>query len=488
MKYKSLPPFAPVLLESMRAIGYDTAAAVADLIDNSITAMATRVRIRFDPGSPRALALLDNGHGMDEEELAHAMRHGSRNPNDVRPEDDLGRFGLGMKTASMSQCRRLTVVTRKDGRTHGMMWDLDLVEREGDWVAGVLDPGDIELVPFVSYLLAQTHGTLVAWEKLDRLAAGDAGDGSILSERIRRVEEHLALVFHRHLTGRPPQLAIEINDYPVEPLDPFLEGEGAMAGPEERILVEGQCVFLRAFTLPHISRLSRAQIEKAGGEAGLRRQQGFYVYRNQRLIVWGTWFRLFRQEELTKLTRVRVDVPNALDHLWSLDIKKSAAFPPAVIRERLRGLVPTMVRPSRTIHEYRGRVTGTGRVQPIWTRIEDRDGVRYEVDWNHPVVATLRLSAENGHFSEIDNVLRAISSSLPVEAIYNDRANERIGLRKETYDDEVVVAHLEELARQMLSAFADRPVERERLLAGLGNFEPFALYPSLVEQIQRRLR
>ncbi|NOK20945.1 ATP-binding protein [Corallococcus carmarthensis] len=487
MRYKSLPPFAPVLLESMRAIGYDTAAAVADLIDNSITAKATRVLIRFDPGVPRAVAFLDDGRGMDEEELAHSMRHGSRSPNDVRPDDDLGRFGLGLKTASMSQCRKLTVVTRKDGRTHGMMWDLDLVERKGDWVAGVLDPGDIDSVPFVGYLQAQEHGTLVVWEKLDRLAAGDAGDGALLSERIRRVEEHLALVFHRHLTGRPPRLIIEINNYPVEPLDPFLEDEGAMAGPEERIFAEGQRVVLRAFTLPHISRLTRAQIEKAGGEAGLRRQQGFYVYRNQRLIVWGTWFRLFRQEELTKLTRVRVDVPNALDHLWSLDIKKSAASPPAVIRDRLRGLVPTMVRPSQTIHAYRGRVTGSDRVRPIWKRIEDRDGVRYEIDWDHPVVAALRLSAEDGHLSEIDNVLRAISGSLPVEAIYNDRANERIGLRKESDDGEAAAAHLEELARQLLSAFADRPTERERLLAGLGNLEPFALYPSLVERLQRKL-
>ncbi len=486
MRNISLPPFAPVLLESMRAIGYETAAAVADLVDNAITARAKRVHIRFDPGQPKAMAILDDGAGMDEHQLADAMRHGSRSPQEARAEDDLGRFGLGLKTASMSQCRKLTVVTRRDGRTSGMNWDLDEVARQEDWLAGVLDEDDMERVPFIGYLQQQTSGTLVVWEGLDRLAAGDPGSGSVVSDRMREVAEHLSLVFHRYLQGRAPRLTIEVNHQAIPPMDPFLEEAGGLAGPEESISIDGHRVALRAFTLPHISRLTKSQIESAGGEQGLRRQQGFYVYRGQRLIVWGTWFRLFRQEELTKLTRVRVDVPNALDHLWSLDIKKSAASPPQAIRERLKGLVPTMVRPSQRAHAYRGRTTGTGAIRPIWKRVEDRDGVRYEVDLDHPAVAALRAGAEGGALAEIDTVLRTISMTVPVEAIYNDRANDQMGHRKEE-DDEVVAAHLEELARQMLGAFADLPAERERLLTGLATLEPFALHPRLVPPLIRRL-
>ena len=245
---------------------------------------------------------------------------------------------------------------------------------------------------------------------------------------------------------------------------------------------------LRAFTLPHISRLTRAQIDKAGGEAGLRREQGFYVYRNQRLIVWGTWFRMFRQEELTKSTRVRVDVPNALDHMWSLDIKKSTASPPPAIRDRLRGLVPTLVRPSQEANRYRGHIALKKGIRTIWQRVEDRDGVRYDLDRDHPVIAGLRASVDDGTLPELDNVFRAIGTSLPVEALYNDRANDKIGHKKERIDSAAAAAELEELARQMLDAFAGRREDQQRLIDGLGSIEPFALHPGLVERLQARLR
>ena len=485
MKSVKLPPDASVLLESMRAIGYEPATAVADLVDNSITAGAGHVSVRFDPGLPRSLAILDDGAGMNEAELLRAMRHGSRSPNDVRAENDLGRFGLGLKTASLSQCRRLTVVSKKNGIEHGMVWDLDDVTV--DWVAGLLEAADLKAVPFIDELEPMPHGTLIVWEKLDRLAAGDPGDGSVMSERMQQVADHLSLVFHRYLSDRPAKLTIDVNLQPVVPLNPFLEGDGATIGEEERITVDGHPIVLRSYTLPHISRLTRSQIEKAGGEIGLRRQQGFYVYRNRRLIVWGTWFRMFRQEELTKLTRVRVDVPNALDHLWSLDIKKSAARPPEVIRDRLKGLVPTMVKLSRQANEYRGRIISLKEVRSIWCRMEDRDGVRYEVDRTHPLIAALRVTAGDSLLPDIDNVLKAVADSLPVEALYNDRANDKIGHKSEYPDDGATSERLEELARQMLGAFADRREDRERLLAGLGTIEPFAMYPALVKRIQARL-
>lgn len=487
MRRVPLPPRAPVLLESMRAIGYDAASAVADLVDNSVTAGASAIDIRFDPGSPRAVGILDDGHGMNLEEIEDAMRHGSRSPTEDRLEHDLGRFGLGLKTASMSQCRRLTVISKREGGVAvGMVWDLDDVARSEDWLAGLLDPQELESVPFYREFAPRPHGTLVVWETLDRLAAGDRGDGAVLGDRMRIVSEHLSLVFHRFLSGRPP-LQIAVNARPLSPMDPFLEEEGAIAGEEERLLIEGHRVLLRAYTLPHISRLTRAQIEKAGGEVGLRRQQGFYVYRQRRLIVWGTWFRLFRQEELTKLTRVRVDLPNALDHLWSLDIKKSAASPPAIIRDRLKGLVPTMVRPSQNANRFRGKVGALRGVRAVWRRIEDRDGIRYEVDREHPVIAAFRSTLDDALVGEFDNVLSVIGASLPIEGVYNDRANDQIGHARDGAKDEDVFPRLEELARQMLGAFSDRPEERSRLLAGLATIEPFALHPALTKKLQSRL-
>lgn len=471
----------------MRAIGYDAATAVADLIDNSITAGASIVSIRFDPGQPRAVAIVDDGEGMDGAELESAMRHGSRSPRDQRSVGDLGRFGLGLKTASLSQCRRLTVVSKKAGKLRGMRWDLDDVAEAQDWSVGVLEAGDFASVPFICGLEAIDHGTLVVWEKLDILAAGDTGSGAVFGERMRRVSEHLGLVFHRYLGDRVRPFTISINCQEVTALDPFLEHDGSVIGEMEKVVVEGDPVTLRAFTLPHISRLTKAQIERAGGEVGLRRQQGFYVYRNRRLIVWGTWFRLFRQEELTKLTRVRVDVSNALDHLWCLDIKKSVASPPAELRVRLAGLVPTMVRPSLHVHQFRGRATVPKGMHPIWRRVVDRDGIRYEIDSDHPLISALRANAEAGPLDEIDNVFKAIAQSLPVEALYNDRANDQIGHKVEGEPDEKCREHLEDLARQMLAAFRDRRTEQQQLLAGLSKIEPFSLYPTIAAELQVRL-
>lgn len=487
MKHVLLPPFAPVLLESMRAVGYDPAAAVADILDNSITAGARRIQIRFDPGPTTALAICDDGTGMTLGELNDAMRHGSRSPNDTREAKDLGRFGLGLKTASMSQCRRLTVITRRNGVTSAMVWDLDDVAEAKDWTAGVLEDHEIGLTPFFTELLApQSTGTLVVWEKLDRLAADNPDDGSVLSDRMGRVGDHLAVVFHRFLSDKPP-LRIEINGSPVEGVDPFLEDSGSVAGPPESFYVEDHRVALRAFTLPHISRLTKAHIDRAGGEDGLRRLQGFYVYRERRLIVWGTWFRLARQEELTKLTRVRVDVPNSLDHLWSLDIKKSTAAPPAAIRQRLKDLVPKLAQQSRHTNAFRGRVSNSTKFVPLWNRVEDRDGgIHYAVNAEHQAVSTFRDSLPEEVVGAFGTLLRALAAAFPVEALYNDRANDRMGYRREKAADPEAVELLEETARLILSAVSD-PAERKRLLNALPGIEPFSLHPDLTAKLLKRL-
>ena len=488
MRQLKHPPVASVLLNSMRAVGYDTAAAIADIIDNSVTAGARLVQVWFSPGRPTDVCILDDGAGMNADELLNAMRHGSRSPSDLRAEHDLGRFGLGLKTASMSQCRRLTVVSRKDGVMRGMVWDLDEVARAEDWVISELDEADLADVPEVERLLGQESGTLVVWQKLDRVAADDAGDGKVFSERMAKVEPHLAMVFHRFMSDRPKPLRIDWNGAPISPVDPFLEDMGSEAGPQEQIHVQGQFITLQAFTLPHISRLSQAEITKAGGEKDLRRRQGFYVYRGRRLIIWGTWFRLHGQEELTKLTRVRVDVPNTLDHDWSLDIKKSAATPPAAIRERLRGLVPKLVGASRRTHEYRGRVTHDGKLTPLWARVVARDGVRYEIDDAHPLISAFRAGLNQQSARDLPVLLKAIAASFPIEALYNDRAKDELGFqRDESASDAELFEQLEDMARMMLSIYDEMPAERKRLLDGLPNIIPFNQYPKIVTKLQKRL-
>lgn len=197
-----LPPSASSLSASMRDLGYSLEAAVADLVDNSISAHATRVAIVCDLASEHpSLSILDNGDGMTADELILAMRHGAAHPDRPRRADDLGRFGLGLKTASFSQCRRMTVVARKAGVLSGAEWNLDLIDQKDDWVLLVLNDDEAADQPGVSGL--GSKGTVVVWRLLDRLFEDERGDrrDEIVNEKLGMLDRHLALVFHRFLSG-----------------------------------------------------------------------------------------------------------------------------------------------------------------------------------------------------------------------------------------------------------------------------------------------
>ena len=163
-----LPPLAPSLMQSFRALGYTVEAAVADLLDNSIAATASRVEVVFSVQPELHVAVIDDGFGMNESTLVEAMRFGSRDPRADRVHTDLGRFGLGLKTASLSQCRRVTVVSLCDGALSAAEWDLDECERRGTWWLRRPLPTS-EFPHLVERLVEQGRGTFVLWRGLDRL-------------------------------------------------------------------------------------------------------------------------------------------------------------------------------------------------------------------------------------------------------------------------------------------------------------------------------
>lgn len=282
------------LIESMRAVGYSVEAAIADLVDNSISARADLVEIKYDASDDPFVAILDNGWGMAPDELTNAMRHGSGNPTDAREPDDLGRFGLGLKTASLSQCRKLTVVSRKGDVTSARRWDLDVVQQSGRWLVVVPEIKELETLPMFSRLQAQDSGTLVVWQDLDRLTAGAFDPQSEMTTKLSSLYEHLALVFHRFTQkeeGIGP-VTMMVNGQQIPPRDPFLRSNNFRQPLEgQMIRHERGDVRVLPFILPPVSHLSPDEISLAGGKEGLRGTQGFYIYRNRRLVIWGTWFR-----------------------------------------------------------------------------------------------------------------------------------------------------------------------------------------------------
>ena len=417
------------LIESMRAVGYSVESAIADLVDNSISARANLVEIKYDASDAPFVAILDNGWGMAPNELTNAMRHGSGNPTDTREPDDLGRFGLGLKTASLSQCRKLTVISRKDNVTSVRRWDLDVVQHSGRWLVVVPDLKELEVLPMFSRLQSMDSGTLVVWQDLDRLTAGAFDPQSEMTIKLSSLYEHLALVFHRFTQKEEGigTVSMMVNGQQIPPRDPFLRSNTFRQPLEGQVIRHARGdVRVLPFILPPVSHLSLDEISLAGGREGLRGTQGFYIYRNRRLVIWGTWFRLVPKEEFYKLSRVQVDIPNTFDDLWALDIKKSVAYPPEAIRKRLKELIPHFADTSKKTVTYPGRKQSTKGFVPLWTRVEPHHGAfRYELNMDHTVIQSLssRLVGDDQRYFQM--LLSLFADTLPFESIYADMCGDR---------------------------------------------------------------
>lgn len=427
------------MIESMRACGYTLATAIADLIDNSIAARCETVWIDAHwEGRSSWLTIADDGVGMSEDELLNAMRLGSMNPRLDRNPADLGRFGLGLKTASLSQCRRLTVLSRQqEGSVINVRrWDLDYLARPDVEGWQLLRAPHPDSKADTSRIEESQSGTLVLWEVLDRIVQNaDPGDKRVRSHflaMVDEVEQHLAMVFHRYLDGPRPRLHIVINGHEVEPWDPFLSTHTATQPTAiERIPLQGheQLITVRGYVLPHKDKLGDDNHRRASGPGGWNAQQGFYLYRNERLIVAGNWLGLggtrpWTKEEHYKLARIQLDIPNSMDHLWHLDVKKSHATPPPQVRERLTGLAQGVRQNARSVFAHRGRYgtrTRRDEAQRPWKPGKRGGRVIYKIDREHPVVKAV-LAEVGTTKPAFEAMLRIIEETVPVQQIWLDAA------------------------------------------------------------------
>lgn len=446
MKATEHPPHAPSLMESTRAIGYSVEAAISDIIDNSISAHAQNVHVNYFPNHPQGayICILDDGDGMSAEILHEAMRYGSCNPDDERTKDDLGRYGLGLKTASLSQCRKLTVLSKQSGKICGRCWDLDYIRCTNAWTLLELDPEDMISLPEYEKLSKSDHGTLVIWQNLDKLLIGESDPKNALGKKLTQVREHLALVFHRYLTGEPSlkKIVLMMNNRSVEAHDPFLTGKSTQLMDDEIIHVRGEKIVVRPYILPHSSKLSNDEMKTVGGKDGLRKEQGFYVYRNKRLIIWGTWFKLMRKGELSKLARVQVDIPNSLDDLWTLDVKKSTATPPEDVRKSLQIIIEKITDGSKRTWTYRGKKEIGKPENQLWNRLTNRDkSISYEINQEHPVVKTLFESCP-GAKNQLSSLFMQLQGSLPLNQLYIDFTNDLLIENEKSINDDSILEML----------------------------------------------
>ncbi len=483
------PPRASAMVESLRGLGYSAPTAIADLIDNSISARARTVELHFIwDGAASYIRILDDGCGMTPEILDSAMRLGARNPLDPRSPEDLGRFGLGLKTASFSQCRRLTVASTANGTQDCLRWDLDVLAESQDDGWYLLEgphPGSEKLL---DPLKGRTDGTLVLWERLDRLVTPGFGQQDFL-DLIDHVEQHLAMVFHRYLEGSSPRLSILINGKAVGPWDPFLASHAAsFPSPEEPLRGSSGTVLVQSNVLPHKDKLERAVHDRAAGPDGWTAQQGFYVYRNKRLLVSGSWLGLgpgkpWSKEEAFRLARIRVDIPNSADAEWRIDIRKSEARPPAALRPRLTKLAEDAREKARRVFAHRGEQP-RAESQPIlqaWRADRLSDGIRYRIEETHPAVQAV-LEQAGTLLPAVKSMLRVIEETVPVQRIWLDTTETRETPRNafSGAPSEAILEVLGELFQGMLNRGMDAASAIQKLL----QTDPFHKFPDLVASLR----
>lgn len=483
------PPRASAMVEALRGLGYSTAGALADLIDNSISAHATSVKLAFSwSGGAPSVVVTDDGTGMDAQELDRAMRLGERSPLEVRPQHDLGRFGLGLKTASFSQCRKLTVGSRKDGATNCLRWDLDILAASDDDGWHLMEGPTPESAKHVEALSAKT-GTVVVWEALDRIVTPGFNEQSFL-DLIDRVDRHLGMVFHRILARENAGFRIWINDRPVDPWEPFLEEhESTWSSPVFALGSAGGKIEVQCHVLPHRDRLAGPEYEAAAGPDGWTSQQGFYVYRNQRLLVGGTWLGLGRgrawtKEEAHRLARIRLDLPNSADFDWKIDIRKSSARPPAELRDHLTRLAEDARARARRVFAHRGQAqapSGNTTVQAVWRAEAFGGTTRYRIDESHESVRAV-MEAAGESIPQVRAMLRLIAETLPVQRIWLDTAEAKETPRARFFGEPPaeVLTVLRVLYHNMVHR---RHIPAALARAQLQKMEPFDQFPLLINEL-----
>lgn len=491
-EYDVVAPDASAMIESLRAFGYDLPTAIADLVDNSISAGARNVWLNFFWDGPASYVLLgDDGLGMTEPELVGAMRAGSRSPLVPRTSNDLGRFGLGLKTASFSQCRRLTVASRTSGgRLAVRRWDLDHVQKVRDWQL-LREPASGSM-PRLDSIAGASQGTLVLWEQMDRLVDGtstrDKADHQRFLELVGLVESHLGMVFHRFLKGKGSiRLFINGRDdrHRVGAWDPFLEDEPAtQAGPMETLQTPGGAVDIQAFVLPHHDRLTRDAHREASGPAGWNAQQGFYVYRNRRLLVPGDWLGLgFAKEEHYKLARIRIDIHNTADREWDIDVKKSSARPPSGLRKRLRWIAEEARKKAVAVYRHRGGnpvAKASGPVDPVWIAVDRVGKTGYTINREHPLVARCLTGSAQTRGS-LAAMLRLLEETVPIRRIWLEETE-----KPDAHAQPFERASEKEIAgiiKQVHSALISLGLEEGEAATRLRAMEAFATHAHLVEAL-----
>lgn len=417
----NVAPSAKRLSQSLRDVGYSFESAVADLVDNAITAGSTVVEIQIDfSGRESTIAIRDNGSGMDSETITEAMRFGSRREY---AGGDLGRYGLGLKTASLSQCRRVEVFSKTvAGPIEGRALDLDYIEAIDDWLVADISDSAAETIgpkPFAK------SGTAVVWKRLDRILPANSPEGGWARRKFdalpQKLSNYLSMVFHRFLSGENKEtLKLVVNGVELQAWDPFARDESATVelAPDEFEIETKKgsgSVRLRRFILPTREDFSSPEAyERQAGVEKWNRQQGVYIYRANRLVQWGGWAGIRTSDEHTKLARASLDFDTDLDEAFNINVAKMRVSIPSELRKMIARPVNELCMTADAAYRK-----GKNKTSPSGSPAETAAEMGGASENGAAVGLALRAAAaRSGHSAALTEIMALISKELPDVADY----------------------------------------------------------------------
>lgn len=419
-----LIPNAKMLLSSLRSVGYIEETAIADIVDNSISAGANIIELFFD-WDQKNILIADNGEGMNQETLLKAMNIGSSDPNLEREKSDLGRFGMGMKTAGFSIAKKLSVFSKQNNIVANAEWDLEYVEKTNKWE--VLIIADNEVSEYLAEKGEKIHfdewenGTLVVLECLDKLIDFNNLNKSKKKfyKTIKNIKKHLAMIFHRFIEEE--NLEIYVNENYIEAWNPFyIKSPSTMELSCEELFDGKSDVLIEPYILPHKTKFQdENEYKKTAGIKDWLGQQGFYVYRNRRLIVYGTWFGKFKNEPAYNLARIKLDMSSESDFEWGIDIKKSKATLPVIIEEQVTEIAYLAIERSVAVYNSRGVYNRKNKsdntcLKYVWEQRKNSMGnYMFYLNKKHPLLLQLLQKLDDGMQKELQTYLSLIENYSP---------------------------------------------------------------------------
>ena len=472
------------LLESIRSVGYSLKEAISDLIDNSVSANATNIRVIINLEGEGVFHLIDNGEGMDHQKLISSFRLGSTNPKKTRDTCDLGRFGMGMKTASLSQCRSVTVTSKQNNYVVSRTLDLDEVSKQKKWVIG-----EKEVQPeIVKHLNSLENGTIISWEKIDHTNVSKEENDNLLLD----IRNYISFCFHRFMEMTNNKISFYLNDVLIKPISPVVEGSQVFS----EISLDDLDSRMSAFTIPiRKDNNSSSVFNSIELFNGVENQQGIYIYRSNRLLCFGGWLGIVKSNNSYKLCRVIIDFKNdySSDSKWSIDIKKTKAEIPYEYRQEIKRFVKKAQKDSSIKIGKYNRLEISSSIRNLYENADlwvikknTKYGYwEYALNIDNPIFKGV---LEKINKKELEILLNIISRNIPIADIIdnNDEEPANHDTLYAEIDLEDVIANEKKHALKLLQIFLQSGETKSDAIEKIVSVEPFVRHKKVLSDFLKK--